>query len=163
MAKIQIQQPSLTPRRAKEPSHVNGSHESNPAWGSGLSLRVEWISNKLSGDRWGATPYLFVKLKILDEHGDAHFEDWAGGFYLTAGDVRVSSAIFALETPLADGDYTIRVFRSTNCKTWVADGTSKFTVGEPRRQVSPSQDITRDIGIPFQAEDEPLRWAAGAR
>jgi hypothetical protein len=156
MAKIQIQHSSVVPRESQ-------ASDSFLAWGSSLSLRVQWVSNKCQAGQWGNAPYLFVKLKVLDESGHAHFEDWAGGFYLTAGDLRLSSAVFALDNPLPDGHYTIRVFRSADGKTWVADGASRFIVGEPKPLPAASEQTTKSLGIPFQLEDEPLRWAVGTR
>lgn len=149
MAKIQIQQSPL------------GQRQADDARAYMLRLRVEWVSNQLSDGQWKETPFLFIKLKVFGLNDECHFEDWAGGFYRTDGECRISSAVFSLDTPLPDGHYAIKIFKSHNSKSWIADGTSRFALGAPPSLDVPQRNPAVADGF-LPSEPEPLRWAVGA-
>jgi hypothetical protein len=125
-----------------------------------LQIRVEWVNNQLTNGQWGEKNFLFSKVKVVCEEGELHFDHWVGGFYQEEGAVRISTAHFNLDKPLPEGSYTVRVYRSADAKTWVADGSVKITLGQrPSHRLNdlPTQQI------PTSPHEEPsdLRWAAG--
>jgi hypothetical protein len=125
-----------------------------------LQIRVEWVNNQLTNGQWAEKAYLFSKVKVYCEQGELHYDHWMGGFYTEDGQIRISAAHFQLEKPLPSGNYTVRVYRSVNAKTWVADGSVEVRLGETEQRSAATEAFEETNSVINQPSAD-LRWVSG--